>query len=543
MAEIIKCVVCGSESEIKQLGEKDGYKIWLCGNCFASFVWPMPGKNDLKTLYDDPDWFEGSLEGGYHDYDAQTDHSVKFFSKILDGYGDKVSGKSILDVGCGYGNHLLEAARRGWHCYGIEISTHARNMASRRLREHGAIVAGVGGLPVQSYDLIVLFDVIEHLADPYRLLFDLFAKGAISEQTEIIITTPNARLKSAVVDPLNWEYLHPPSHLVYYSAEAIRFLFDKLLFKRIHFSSMQKGIRVKEGLVGEKLNHSFEDSEGIVCNVKGSDFRGFMQERYVPGSWSNLAMYEHIPRYSFARSFCKGRDVLDFGCGTGYGSQILADVAVKVTGLDIDQDAIKWATSTHRKGNLSYIRSENLGSELDDNSFDVITCFEMIEHVDIETQKICLLQFKRLLRTGGKLLISTPNPEVTAEYAENPYHIHEMTYDEFKSFLGVEFPNVEVLSQWISPCVEILGTDQKVELLPPLSDNRGPEAAYVAICSEQELLSISGALMVDPSFDFIKAQMDHTKIISRMKEQINRLKWQRTGGRSFKSMLRYFFRK
>ena len=543
MAEINKCVVCGSEADVQELGEKDGYKIWACSYCYAEFVWPMPGKKELKSLYDDPDWFEGGLEGGYEEYDTQTEHSVKFFNKILDGYGDKVRGKSILDVGCGYGNHLFEAARRGWCCHGIEISAHARNIASKRLGEHGNIVAGVGGLQGQSYDLIVLFDVIEHLADPYRLFFDLFAKGAISDKTEIIITTPNARSNSAVVDPLNWQYRHPPSHLIYYSAETLRLLFDKLLFREISFSSKRTVISVENDLTGQQLNHSIQDSEGIVCSVRGSDFRGFMQERYVPGTWSKLAEYEHIPRYSFARSFCKGREVLDFGCGTGYGSRMLADVAAKVTGIDIDQAAIKWASATHRKGNLSYIISENVGSELDDNSFDVITCFEMIEHVDIENQKNCLQQFKRLLQPGGKLLISTPNPEMTAEYGENPYHIREMTLDEFRSFLGIEFPYVEVLSQWITPCVEILGSDQRVELLPPFSDEREPEAAYVAICSDQELPQITGALMVDPSCNFIKTQMDYSKSISRMKEQIRRLKERGGGKRSIGSLLRYLFGK
>ena len=75
-----------------------------------------------------------------------------------------------------------------------------------------------------------------------------------------------------------------------------------------------------------------------------------MQERYVPGTWSRLAAYEHLPRYALARQLANGTRVLDFGCGTGYGAASLAEVAESVVGIDIDAGVIEWS-NTHRNPN------------------------------------------------------------------------------------------------------------------------------------------------------------------------------------------------
>ena len=76
----------------------------------------------------------------------------------------------------------------------------------------------------------------------------------------------------------------------------------------------------------------------------------FMHERYVPGTWSKISEYEHLPRYVFARQFAHDAKVLDFGCGTGYGAALLAETANSVLGLDIDPAALEWARHTHRTG-------------------------------------------------------------------------------------------------------------------------------------------------------------------------------------------------
>ena len=80
----------------------------------------------------------------------------------------------------------------------------------------------------------------------------------------------------------------------------------------------------------------------------------------------------------------------------------------KVVGLDVDASAIDWAKTTHCRSdlNLEFYCCDDLGGTLPEASFDVVTCFEMIEHVNFETQCATLASAARLLRDDGILIIS-----------------------------------------------------------------------------------------------------------------------------------------
>src|SRR5262249_14247439 len=84
-----------------------------------------------------------------------------------------------------------------------------------------------------------------------------------------------------------------------------------------------------------------------------------------------------------------------------------------------------------------------------DGSFDVITCFEGIEHIDQRGQQQVIREFKRLLAPGGMLFISTPNKAVCTDAPNyhNPYHIHEFYFEEFCEFLSSIFPRMRLLGQ------------------------------------------------------------------------------------------------
>jgi glycosyltransferase involved in cell wall biosynthesis/2-polyprenyl-3-methyl-5-hydroxy-6-metoxy-1,4-benzoquinol methylase len=268
-------------------------------------------------------------------------------------------------------------------------------------------------------------------------------------------------------------------------------------------SSKPQPYTEEESSVNEKLY----DYAGLLCEAQGSDFVQFMQERYVPGTWSKLAEYEHVPRYTFANQFISGGKVLDFGCGTGYGSAILADTAGSVIGLDIDAAAIKWAEQTHLNPRLSFECRNDIGKGLPDQSFDGVTCFEMIEHVDHETQIAVISNISRLLTKEGKLIISTPNPDVTALYGENPYHIREMTKNEFKELLSPFFEHFVILQQWIHPSVLIAENtflNSAVINHMPTSIVHDRPVAFIAICSHSPLSKISGSCNFDISFDYVQ---------------------------------------
>ena len=514
-------------TDVQPLCQVDGFAVWRCPESATDFVWPMPDDKTLKDLYDREAWFEGGERGGYSDYDAQTEPSLHLVKELLGRFPDGKGKLTVLDVGCGYGTHLRLAADQGWQCFGIEPSAHARTMAQQRHADRLTVVEQAEDLFPIRFDLILMFEVIEHLQDPYKLLFTLFGRGAIGPETLVVISTPNARSTDAVTDPAGWAYRHPPSHLVFYSAKSFQVLLRRLLFKDIKIYGVvklpdQPATRFEDE--PPSINDEWGDFLGIVAEASGSEFKEFMHERYVPDSYWKLTEYEHFPRYGLATHMAQGARVLDFGCGTGYGTALLGEVAESVVGMDIADSAIQWARQTHRNPKLSFVQRADLGRGLPPGSFDLVTCFEMIEHVDHATQLETIRSVARLLTSGGKLVISTPDPLFTAAYGDNPYHLREMTESEFMELLHEGFKHVTMLKQWVRPSV-LIGKHSVPGIESVMFDTLSKDVSadapvgFVAICSNQPIENPPQLCQFDTSVDFNRQALE-------TEHQLNRLRYE-----------------
>jgi glycosyltransferase involved in cell wall biosynthesis/2-polyprenyl-3-methyl-5-hydroxy-6-metoxy-1,4-benzoquinol methylase/Zn ribbon nucleic-acid-binding protein len=506
-----QCPVCSSRESIF-LCTKDNYEIRSCSECGSEYVKNAPSKEALKAYYSRKEWFEGGETGGYQNYDEQTEQSLGMLRSFLERFSGKEG--SILDVGCGYGGHLGIAAELGWRCFGVELSEHARVVAETRLGGLASIVSTIEELIPHPFDVILMLDVVEHVSNPYELFYPLFASGAIQPHTIIVVSTPNAGSASALKDPANWSYRHPPSHLTYFTQKSLEALFSVMRFADIKIQGLHP-------LTPTTLAESaIENYAGLLLEATGSDFQQFMQERYVPGTWSEIAEYEHLPRYQLACGHARGRKVLDFGCGTGYGTAMLATVADSALGIDIDSSALEWARRSHRHSNLSFQHNGDFLADFEDTAFDLITCFEMIEHVTESDQYKAIRALARVLRPQGLLLISTPNPEITSLYGDNPYHLRERTRDEFIDLLKDFFPTVQLLDQYALAGVYFSSSSDGYELQ---AINNGPitaatALAYVAICSHSPFAKLENRCYVDTVRDYISSclQQERSAVNARL---------------------------
>jgi 2-polyprenyl-3-methyl-5-hydroxy-6-metoxy-1,4-benzoquinol methylase/glycosyltransferase involved in cell wall biosynthesis len=499
-----QCPVCSNRVSTF-LCTKENYQILRCPECGCEYVTNVPTKEALKDYYSRKEWFEGGETGGYHNYDEQTEESIRMLRLFLERFSGKEG--SILDVGCGYGGHLGIAAELGWRCFGVELSEHARAVAETRLGGLASIVSTIEDLIPHSFDVILMLDVVEHVSNPYELLYPLFALGAIQPHTIVVVSTPNAGSVSALKDPANWSYRHPPSHLTYFTQKSLETLFSIMRFADIKIQGLHP-------LTPTTLAESaIENYVGLLLEATGSDFQQFMQERYVPGTWSEIAEYEHLPRYQLACGHARGRKVLDFGCGTGYGTAMLATVADSALGVDIDSSALEWARRSHRHANLSFQHNGDFLADFEDTAFDLITCFEMIEHVTESDQYKVIRALARVLRPQGLLLISTPNPEITSLYGDNPYHLRERTRDEFIDLLKDFFPTVQLLDQYALAGVFFSNNSDGYELQ---AINNGPitaatSLAYVAVCSHSPFPKLENRGYVDTVRDYISSRLQQER--------------------------------
>jgi arylsulfatase A-like enzyme/glycosyltransferase involved in cell wall biosynthesis/2-polyprenyl-3-methyl-5-hydroxy-6-metoxy-1,4-benzoquinol methylase/peptidoglycan hydrolase CwlO-like protein len=177
-------------------------------------------------------------------------------------------------------------------------------------------------------------------------------------------------------------------------------------------------------------------------------------ERYLPFVDPEISgaeiHYEHLHRYAFAAQFVKGKKVLDFASGEGYGSYMLSKEAELVIGVEIDEKTVKHASSSYIRDNLEFIQGSILKVPIEgEKMFDAIICFEAIEHV--EEHEELMKEVKRLLRDDGIFIVSSPNKKVYTDDPDyhNPFHPKELYFDEFKKLLNNYFTNTNFFGQRI----------------------------------------------------------------------------------------------
>ncbi|WP_106409327.1 glycosyltransferase, partial [Teichococcus deserti] len=170
-------------------------------------------------------------------------------------------------------------------------------------------------------------------------------------------------------------------------------------------------------------------------------------ERFIPEAYHGEIAVEHYHRYLFAREFVAGRDVLDIACGEGYGSALLAELASRVTGVDIDREAVLAGQQRYSRGNLDFMLGDCLRIPLPDASVDVVVSFETIEHID--EHEAMLAELKRVLRPGGLLIMSSPDKyrySVLPDHS-NPFHAKELYAHEFAALMKRHFRNLAMAGQ------------------------------------------------------------------------------------------------
>lgn len=153
-----------------------------------------------------------------------------------------------------------------------------------------------------------------------------------------------------------------------------------------------------------------------------------------------------MDRYKLASSLAKNKEVLDIGCGYGYGSYILALGARNVVGIDEDEEAVTHAKSKYNRENLKFHQVTAIDYlSYSYQKFDLVVMFEVLEHV-VE-QKELLKRVKNSLRGNGLLVLSTPNRRFTPFYRKNPYHLGEHSFAEVVELLGHDFSIEKCLGQ------------------------------------------------------------------------------------------------
>ena len=154
----------------------------------------------------------------------------------------------------------------------------------------------------------------------------------------------------------------------------------------------------------------------------------------------NYWFRRHLAVYEWIAERVRGATVADLACGEGYGSDVLAERAAEVVGVDANPEAHEHARLRYRRPNL---RFERTLVERFDEPRDAVVFLQTIEHVD--DPGALLARFSELAPAA---YVSTPNrltlaPE-GAEKSGNPWHLREYTADEYLELVTPHFASVEL---------------------------------------------------------------------------------------------------
>lgn len=218
------CVACQSLVH-RCLFQLRGYRVLQCTVC--GLAWLAGDTSGVPAIYSER-YFVGNTPEGYGDYFALKPALQHTFSKRIEKLErlGLTRDSSLLEVGCGPGLFLELAQRHFAEVCGVEISEFAVKYAREQL---GLAVLNApfeqGTMQGKTFDAVVLWDVLEHLPDPYAALCEV--RRVLRPGGWCVLSTGNIASLAARLSGSRWHLLNIPEHLFYFTPNSVRRLLGR----------------------------------------------------------------------------------------------------------------------------------------------------------------------------------------------------------------------------------------------------------------------------------------------------------------------------
>jgi SAM-dependent methyltransferase len=223
------CPIC-KKNNIHTLTVTDDYLLNECKVC--KFIWDPGLYESLLSQYDKEYFTNSNPKGGYANYFESVkinritfQERIKKITNLLDDKG------LMLDVGCAFGDSLIEAKKMGWKVKGLEVSKFAASVARKNKIEIHLSTLRNSKFNNNSFDAITYQDVIEHIPDPLeevKFAYKLLKKGGV-----IYLVTPNIGGVWSKSLKKYWYHFKKGEHISYFNYESAKALLKKSGFKEI----------------------------------------------------------------------------------------------------------------------------------------------------------------------------------------------------------------------------------------------------------------------------------------------------------------------
>lgn len=229
------CKLCNSET-FQLIRKETDRSVIKCLSCGLYQVGDFPEEETIEQIYEE-EYFKGNETVGYSNY-LSLEKRLKELSKQRWKFLTAIIGKrdfgSILDIGCATGEFLDTAQKNGWSALGIEISKFASEIAKKRYGLQ--IITGAlkdQCIPENTFDVITMWDVIEHLSYPQNDL--KIINKSLKDEGFLLICTPNVGSLRSKREGSDWYgYRVSREHLLFFSRKTIEKMLEETNFKVIY---------------------------------------------------------------------------------------------------------------------------------------------------------------------------------------------------------------------------------------------------------------------------------------------------------------------
>lgn len=274
--EHVNCILC-SANNTHLLVKKNSFNVVRCNKCNLVYLDPRLDEAELTRLYNVPEDSDiNSVAFGQKDIGHDKHKIKKFKMSIQLLKKNRKDIKNLFDLGCSTGIFLGMVAKEGWIPYGCEVN---RGLVEKNQKRYGNHVKlqenGRIGFPDRYFDVVALFDVIEHLPDPIATLKE--ASRVLKDNGLIIITTPNIdglfpiMTYALLCKTIGvWEHPTPPRHIFQFSKRTLIKTLEKAGFKCVDSRNFENYIPYTVGQLENSIidvlrinNWSKEDNKHV----------------------------------------------------------------------------------------------------------------------------------------------------------------------------------------------------------------------------------------------------------------------------------------
>ena len=226
--EAKRCEACGYSGTPREVYAVKGWPILRCERC--GLRWTDARGLDAAAIYTE-EYFQGGMPDGYFDYlgserSLRDEYEARL--ALIQRHLRPRRGGRLLEVGCATGG-FLEIARRAFEVQGLDVSAFAANEARRKGLDVACGTLRGSATLHPPYDVIALFDTIEHLPEPAATLGQ--AHALLSPGGTLVLSTGDAESPLARITGKRWRLMTPPQHLWFFGKKSLTTLLSRLGFE------------------------------------------------------------------------------------------------------------------------------------------------------------------------------------------------------------------------------------------------------------------------------------------------------------------------